>query len=156
MKVGSSIFMLMLPHQMSSALSGCSTIRLSFGLRPVFSPELVESAPLDVTAARSRMIPSSYNRAGDGLRSTRATFTPWRLRSKSDVIMLLSLIRTLSSGSTADSRPGRAACLTPGLPGKLPLLLAGNDYTGVTRRFPVPCGPPRLPPENTRNHVSTF
>ena len=42
--------MLMLPHQMSSVLSGLSTIRLSLGLRPVFAPERVARPPDEVMA----------------------------------------------------------------------------------------------------------
>ena len=37
----------MSPHQTSSSLSGWRTIRLSFGVRPVFSPEYEISAPED-------------------------------------------------------------------------------------------------------------
>ena len=51
--------MLTLPHQISSLLVSSYTIRLSFGLRPVFLPEKLISAPLaEMTAPSLRMASS--------------------------------------------------------------------------------------------------
>ncbi|KAI8855267.1 hypothetical protein BC829DRAFT_378460 [Chytridium lagenaria] len=46
------------PHQMLSVESGSSTIRLSFGERPFFAPELRASAPELIKA-----VPASCSRA---------------------------------------------------------------------------------------------
>jgi hypothetical protein len=49
------------PHQMSSLLVSSKTIRLSLGLRPVFLPEKLISAPVAEMMAPSFRIASSYS-----------------------------------------------------------------------------------------------
>ena len=55
----SSILMLTEPHQMSSLLVSSKTMRLSFGLRPVFFPEKLMSAPEEEMMAPSLRMASS-------------------------------------------------------------------------------------------------
>jgi hypothetical protein len=66
--VRSSILMLTDPHQMSSLLVSSKTIRLSFGLRPVFFPEKLMRAPVEEMMAPSFRIASSYSWATGALR----------------------------------------------------------------------------------------
>ena len=56
------------PHHTSSLLVSSYTIRLSLGLRPVFLPEKLISAPEDEMTAPSLRIASSYSEAIGALR----------------------------------------------------------------------------------------
>src|SRR6185295_6585672 len=93
-----------LPHQMSPRLCGRSTIRLSSGLRPVFAPETVASAPLAVILSPAKTA-SSYSSATDELRYTRGAARPYFFKSNGERIEA-SLFSSWQQGQlTVVSRP---------------------------------------------------
>lgn len=87
-KVCSSILMFTGPHHMFSVLSGSSTIRLSWGLRPVRTPENMASAPVDVMT-----VPSSYRSASSYSTGTLAFRSTWLI---STTVSWLSISKSSS------------------------------------------------------------
>src|SRR3954447_4604392 len=76
------------PHQTFPSESGCRTIRLSFGDRPVFTPEYATSAPFSaMLESRSYRMACSYNALGGRLWWTSRTVS-WcgsRLNGLADI-----------------------------------------------------------------------
>src|SRR3954453_4805229 len=85
--------MLTWPHQTFPSESGCRTMRLSFGERPVFTPEYATSAPFSaMLESCSYRIACSYNALGGRLRWTSRTVSCCGSRLKALADMVGSLV----------------------------------------------------------------